>query len=197
MALTRKFLKGLGLNDDQIEAVVEEHTNTTNGIIADRDRYRADAEKLPEARRELDELKNNGDSWKDKYEQEHSAFERFKTDTEAKANLANVEGAYRSLLKSANVGEAQIDAIVKVTNLSELKLNGDGKFENEGALVEGIKKDWAGFIQTTSTQGASVDNPPGGNNGAMTREEFNKMPLSERMKYANAHPGEMAGIYKT
>ena len=34
MAFTRKYLKGLGLTDDQIDAVMEAHTDVTDGMKA-------------------------------------------------------------------------------------------------------------------------------------------------------------------
>lgn len=194
MAVTRSFLRGMGLSDEQVSAIVEEHDNTINGLKKVRDQYKEDAEKLPQVQKELDDLRSGNDSWKDKYEKEHKAFEDFKTEAEAKESRAKVSDAYRALLKEAKVGDGQIEAILKVTDFSKLKLGEDGKLENEATITEGIKKDWAAFITTTSTHGADVDNPPGGS-GAMTREEFDKMPLSKRMEYANAHPAEVAGFY--
>ena len=38
MALTRAFLKGLGLTDDQMSAIIEAHTDTVDGIKKDRDK---------------------------------------------------------------------------------------------------------------------------------------------------------------
>ena len=32
MALTRKYLKSIGLNEDQIEGVIEEHTSVSNDL---------------------------------------------------------------------------------------------------------------------------------------------------------------------
>ena len=195
MAVTRSFLKGMGLTDEQVSAIVEEHDNTINGLKKVRDQYKEDAEKLPQVQRELDELKSGTNSWKDKYEKEHAAFEDFKSETEAKESRAKVENAYRNLLRDTKVGDGQIEAILKVTDFSNLKLGEDGKIENENTVVEDIKKTWAAFITTTSTSGANVDNPPGGS-GAMTREEFDKMPLTMRMEYANEHPSEVAGFFK-
>ena len=54
MAVTRSFLKGMGLTDEQVSAIIEEHSNTVNGLIEARDSYKADAEKVPELQQEID-----------------------------------------------------------------------------------------------------------------------------------------------
>lgn len=195
MALTRPYLKGMNLTEEQISAIIEEHDNTISGLKKVRDQYKADAEKLPQVQKELDDLKAGNSSWEDKYNSEHAAFEKYKSEAQAKENQLKIEGAYRDLLKANNIGEKQIDAIVRVTDFSKFELDENGKFKEESKISESIKSDWAAFVTTTSTSGANVDNPPGGT-GAMTREEFDKMPLSKRMEYANAHPAEVAGFYK-
>lgn len=195
MSLTRAMLKGMGLTEEQIGAVIEEHTAVTNGLIAERDKYKADAEKLPEVQKELDKLKLSGESWQTKYESEHTAFEDYKKGV-AKMELANkVKAAYRKLLTECNIGERHLDAILRVTDTESLKLNEDGTLANADKLKEGIKTEWAGFVYTQGTQGADVSTPPG-NAGAMTKDEFAKMPLAEQMAYANAHPAEAAAFLK-
>ncbi len=62
MALTRKFLKALGLEDDKIEQIIEEHTALADRMNAEIEKYKADAEKLPAVQRELDSLKNSPDA---------------------------------------------------------------------------------------------------------------------------------------
>src|SRR5699024_3805761 len=70
MALTRKYLKAMGLEDDKIDQIIEAHTEVTTAIKADADRYKADAEKLSEVQAELDALKATKDSdLQDQYDQ--------------------------------------------------------------------------------------------------------------------------------
>lgn len=89
MALTRKLLKGMGLTDEQVDTIIEAHTDTVDGLKADVSKYKADAEKLPSVQKQLDGLKAAGDGgYKEKYEKEHSAFEAFKTDITAKESKA-------------------------------------------------------------------------------------------------------------
>ena len=46
MALTRKLLKGMGLTEEQVETIIDAHTETVDGIKKERDTYKADALKL-------------------------------------------------------------------------------------------------------------------------------------------------------
>ena len=65
MALTRKFLSALGIDADKVDEIINAHTETVDALKNERDKYKADAEKLPEVTRELTSLKEtvakNGD----------------------------------------------------------------------------------------------------------------------------------------
>lgn len=111
MALTRKLLKGMGLTDEQVDTIIEAHTDTVDGLKADVTRYKADAEKLPGVQKQLDDLKAAGDGgYKEKYEKEHSAFEAFKTDITAKESKAAKERAVRAYFESKK-SPAQISTL--------------------------------------------------------------------------------------
>ena len=174
MALTRKFLKAMGLTDEQVDSVIEAHTETVNGLT----KYKADAEKLPGVQRELDELKAAGDGgYKKKYEDEHKAFEDYKAEQTTKETRKAKETAYRALLKSAGMAEKYINQVIKVTDIDALEMDGD-KIKDEAAHTEIVKKDWAEFIPTTTTTGATTETPPANtskNNpdlGSLSMEEY-------------------------
>lgn len=194
MALTRAFLKGMNLTEEQVGAIVEAHTDTVNALKSERDAFKAEAEKVPELQKQIASLQEQGtDDWQGKYEQEHKDFEQYKKDVVAKEEAAKVEVAYRKLLADNHVGETHIDSIIGVTDLKSMAIGEDGKIVDEAKVVEDIKTKWAGFMISTRTEGAGVDNPPAGN-GAMTKEIFDAMPLSKRMEYANEHPSEVANF---
>lgn len=161
MSLTRKKLKALNLSDDVIDTVIEEHTEVVNGLKADVEKYKADAEKLPGVQKELDDLKAKGDDgYKKKYEDEHTAFEKFKNEQTAKETKSTKERAYRALLTEAGVDEKRMDAIIKVTNLDDLEIGTDGKIKDAEKLTESVKTEWADFIVTTNERGAPTVRPP-------------------------------------
>ena len=56
MALTRKMLKAMSIEDEQIEQIIEAHAESTDALKASRDEYKAEAEKIPELQKEIDKL---------------------------------------------------------------------------------------------------------------------------------------------
>lgn len=109
MALTRKALKAMGLTDEQVDSIIEMHTDTVDGLKADINKYKGDAEKLPRVQEELDNLKAAGDGgYKEKYEKEHKAFETYKSGVEAKETRAAKEKAVMEYLKGKNVQDANL-----------------------------------------------------------------------------------------
>lgn len=198
MALTRSMLKGMGLTEEQVGAIIDEHTSTIEGLKADRDKFKAEAESIPKLKKEIEDLKASIDSagnndWQEKYEKEHNEYEQYKAKVAEDARELECKNLYKALLIENGVGESHIDSILRVTDFKEIKKGEDGQLENKTKLVEDIKSAWSGFITSTSTQGAGVENPPAGS-GQMTKEAFGKLPLAEQMKYANEHPNEMNSL---
>lgn len=175
MALTRKSLKAMGLTDEQVDSIIEMHTDTVDGLKADISKYKGDAEKLPGVQKELDDLKAAGDGgYKEKYEKEHKAFEDFKTAQKGKEAKEAKEKAYRDLLKEAGVSEKRIDSVMKVSDMEGIELAEDGKIKDADKHKETIKKEWSDFIVKQETGGARTDNPHQneGGGGPKTRDEI-------------------------
>lgn len=182
MALTRKFLAALGIDADKVDEIISAHTATVDALKEERDRYKADAEKLPSVQKELDGMKGSED-WKAKYDTEHKAFEDYKKNVESEKAKSEKIALYKTLLKSSNVDEKRIDAIVKITDFSKIKVK-DGELENREELEKSVKEEWAGFIVQKKTEGAKVSNPPStGGKTVKTREEIMKITdTQERQK---------------
>ena len=166
MALTRKALKAMGLSDEQVDSVIEMHTETVDALKEQRDAYKIDADKLPALQSELNNLKEQyaDQDGKNPFEVKYNAlkedFENFKRETGEKETARRTKEAYRELLKSAGISEKRIDPILKVTDLKGMKLNGEGKLEDAENLTNTIKTEWADFIATEGKEGADVPNPP-------------------------------------
>lgn len=173
MALTRKMLKAMGIEDDKVDQIIEAHAETVDGLKADISKYKGDAEKLPNVQKELDELKAAGDGgFKEKYEKERKAFEDFKKEINTEKSRSAKETAYRNLLKETGVSEKRIDAIMKVFDHSSIELEDGGKIKDAEKVSEGIKKEWSDFIVTTQTFGAATATPPKNGGNGKTKEEI-------------------------
>ena len=53
MALTRAFLKSMTLTDEQISAIIEEHSATVTGLKSEISKYKEDAEKVLDLQKKL------------------------------------------------------------------------------------------------------------------------------------------------
>lgn len=162
MALTRKLLKGLGIDDEKIDTIIDAHSETVEALkaeaTANADRA-AQADELAKRVEELEQAAKESGDGDAKYKAEHEAFEAFKAEVEAgKAKQAKAD-AYTELLKGAGIDAKRIPSILKVTDLSGIELE-DGKVKDAERLSEQAKEDWADFVLQSKTQGAQVDNPP-------------------------------------
>ncbi len=193
MALTRSMLKGMNLTDEQVSAIIEEHTNTIDGLKADRDRYKAEAAKVPDLQKKIDAYAS-GDDWQKKYNDEKKAFDDYKKAIAGKEQLAKVQSAYKALLKSSGVDEKRIDSIVKVTDFADLKLNEKGEFDNAEELTKNIRSEWSGFIVSQGTKGADIKTPPGNTGATMTREQIMKIKDGAERRKAIAENPSLFGL---
>lgn len=202
MALTRKFLSALGIDADKVDEIINAHTETVDALKNERDKYKADAEKLPEVQKELDGMKEEAakNSGKNPFEVKYNAikeeFENYKKEQTAKETKVKKADAYKALLKEAGVSEKRIEAVLRVSDIDGLKLDKDGAVEGKDALLESIKKDWSDFIVTQGTQGARTPNPPanGGGKTYKSKEEIYAIKDTAERQKAIYENRELFGI---
>ena len=171
MALSRKMLKAMGIEEEKIEQIIDEHAETVNALKQQRDQYKVDAEKLPGVQKELDDLKEAAEKdgenpYKAKYEELQQQFDDYKADVTAKETKAKKTAAYRKLLKDAKVSEKRLDSILKLSPVDEIELDDKGEIKDAETVKKKIEEEWSDFIVTEETHGAGVQNPPAGGNPA-------------------------------
>lgn len=193
MALTRRMLKAMGIEEEKIDQIIDAHTETTDALKADRDKYKEAAEKIPGLERDLQDAKDAADaaakdSYKEKYESEKQAFADYKKGVEAEQTKAKKTAAFKELLKKAGVSEKRIDAVVKVTPLDEIELDKDGKIKDADEKEKSIKEEWSEFIVRKSEEGAETETPPSGVGAGAGRT------LSRAALIAQKHNERMYGV---
>lgn len=173
MALTRKLLRSMGIDDDKVDQIIEAHTETVDGLKDERDRLKDERDKLEEEAAQVAALKATireyeeapADEYKAKYEQEHSDFEAFKTKTAEEAATREKQGLYRQLLIKAGIDPKRVDSVMRVSDLSEVSVE-DGAIVDADSLAEKARTEWADFVQTSSAKSAKPDTPPAGGEGS-------------------------------
>lgn len=199
MALTRRLLKGMGLTEEQVDTIIEAHTEVTDGLKEQIKQYKADADKLEGVQRELDDLKSAGDGgYKSKYESEKAAHDELKASIAKEKAYASKESAYRELLKAVGVKDKFIETIMRADKsvIEGLKIE-DGKIEGSDTLTEAAKTNWGDFIGTQQVINTRIENPPANTGGAkLTKAEIYakdehgryKLSTAERQKALSENP---------
>lgn len=184
MALTRKMLKAMGIEDEKIDQIIEAHTETVDALKNERDKYREDAEKLPDVQKKLDAAQkaNSGDeSFEVKYNSLKKEFEEYKGEVTAKETKGAKETALRNVLKKLGVADKSIPWVIKGTNLDELELDKNGSLKNVDKVEEKYRDECSSLIVTESERATKPETPPTGSKTPMSKDEIMKIKdTSER-----------------
>lgn len=177
MALTRNFLKSMGLTEEQVATIIEAHTDTVDGLKDLIATYKADAEKLPDIQKELDDLKKEGadGGYKAKYEKEHKDFQDYKAGIEAKESAAAKEKAARAYFQGKGIPAESMALVIRgaKAEIDGLELDGE-KIKDSKALDDLLNGDYKGLIGKTTTKGTETQTPPSTTGGATSRAEIYK-----------------------
>lgn len=163
MALTRKLLKAMGIEDEKVEQIISAHSETVDALKEERDSFRDKADKADGFEKALNEAneklkKADSDGSADKYAKLKQEFDDYKAKEELqKTNLAKAK-AYENLLKNIGIGDKQIGKIVKLKNLSEISLDKDGAIVDVDKLKASETEEWKDFIVHVDVRGK--DEPP-------------------------------------
>lgn len=184
MALTRRSLKAMGIEDEKIDEIIAAHAETVDALKEQRDNYKAQADELAKVQQKLDEanetIKANGsDAWKVKYDAIKEEYDNYKSDISAKETTRAKQAAYREVLKAAGVSDKRIDSIIRVSDIDSVELDESGKIKEADKLTESIKNEWADFIVSTNIKGADTATPPTTSKKSFSREDIDKMSPEE------------------
>ena len=178
MALTRRALKAMGIDEEKIDEIISMHTETVEGLKADLAKYKADAEALPEVQKQLEKAQadleaGKSDSWKVKYDAVKEELEGVRAEQAKKESRAAKEKAYRALLQKAGISEKRLDSVLRVSDVDGVELDDKGGIKDADTLEKSIREEWADFIPTTTIRGADTATPPASTHGAaMTKADI-------------------------
>jgi len=195
MALTRKLLKGMGLTEEQIDSIIDAHTDTLEGLQSKVKSLEADAAKLKDVQKELNDLKG-GKDWKAEHDKVKKELDDYRAEQQGKELTAKKRAAYKALLEKGNIDPDLIETILKADRdrIESIELDGDA-VKDENKLTEDIKADWGKFVTTTVKKGVNNAKPPkseGG--GTMTKDEIMAIKDTAQRQAAIAENHELFGI---
>ena len=171
MALTRKWLSALGIEQDKIEEIVTAHGETIDGLKEKIRKAEEAAAELAEAKKKIASLeeaaKHSGD-----YDKLKKEFDDYKAEVHNKEVAAAKKAALTAVAKDAGLSEAGIAKALKYTDLATVELDENGNAKDGKNLIKSLRDEWPEYIETTKTEGARTENPAAGGKVAKTREEI-------------------------
>lgn len=156
MAFSRQTLKVMGFTDDQVQSLIDLHTEVTDNLKADIKKYKEDAEKLSDVQRQLDEANSKisaaeKDDYKGKYESEKAAHDKLKEDIKAKETTAKKSTAFKAYLKEKGYSDNAITKITKYGGYVDgIELDDEGKIKDSDKLLTSIEGEWGEYKPTTT-----------------------------------------------
>lgn len=168
MALTRKFLKALGIEEDKIEEIISAHGETVTALKEERDKALADAATLEEVTKERDKLqgeaetlrKAGGDAAK-----VQADFDAYKAQIDKERENAGKEKLVRRALTEAGANGSVLDLLLRGIDLDAVEVEG-GALKDAAAVVDPVKAQYSGVFGVVTPSGVPPVNPPGGGGAA-------------------------------
>lgn len=186
MALTRKLLKSLGLEDEKIESIIEAHGETVEGLKQKLEKAEADAAKVAELTTQLnnanEKLAKSGDAAK-----VQADFDAYKAEVAKEKANAGKRAALESALKDAGYARESVRALIlKTIDLDTVEVDEKGAIKDVEAFKKSVQADYGDFVSTTQTTGTPPATPPTGGKTKMSKAEIGKItdPVERRAAIA-------------
>lgn len=171
MALTRKMLKGMGLSEEQIDTIIEAHTDTLDGLKDKADKADALAKQVKDLEGQIAASKG-GKDWKAEHDKLKGEYDAYKQQVAEKAADDAKLKEVRRLGKEAGLSEAGIEKAAKYTDRKGLELDADGKAKDAAAMVKALREEWPEYIVKTGRKGMQPATPPEKGGGTRTKDEI-------------------------
>lgn len=175
MALTRKLLKSIGLDDAVIDSIIEAHGETVEGLKQKLEKAEAEAAKVEGLTTQLneanDKLAKSGDAAK-----VQADFDAYKEEIAKEKATASKRAAADALLKEAGYARESVRGLIlRAIDLDKWEADDKGGIKDADAFKQSVQADYADLVSTTQTTGTPPANPPTGGAVAMTRAEIMKI----------------------
>lgn len=195
MALTRKSLKAMGLTDEQVDSIVEMHTETVDGL---KDKLKAEEAKVADYDdlvKERDSLKeSSGDDIKKKYNDLKKEYADYKKDVEAKATMESKEKAVRAYFEGKGITGDNLEIAMRGAKdeIKAAEMDGE-KLKDTAAFDSLIGGTYKGLIVTQGKQGVPAANPPKNSGAKPTKAEIMAIKDAAERQRAIAQNLELFG----
>ena len=180
MALTRRALKAMGIDEEKIDEIIAMHGETVDGLKAEVAKYKADAESVPELQKQLQQAQaaleeSRNDGYKAKYDALKGEYDSYKREQAEKEARAAKEKAVRAYYEGKGITGKSLDIAMRASGEEIEKLEMDGEtIKDASALDALVNGTFSGLVSTTTVQGAKTATPPTSTGGTMTKADIYK-----------------------
>ena len=180
--ISRSLLASMNLTEEQQKTIIDANAETLKEIREERDRYKADAEKLPGVQKQLDDLKAEIPAKyvsKEDHEKTVTEYQQYKADVDAEKSRAAREKAAREYYESKGIKGADLSIAMRGSSaeVAALKLKADGTIEDTATLDALVQGDFSRLVGTAETRtvdtGGSMQ--PSGNVQKNTNDFMNAL----------------------
>lgn len=181
--MKREFLRGLGLEEETVQKIVDEHHDTLRDFKNKAEKTESLQEQLDKANEELTnrdnqitELQKAKDGDNQELKDKLSNYKKENAQYQAEMKQLKLNNAVKlAVAKDAN----DADDILAFINKDELELQDDGNVKGLDKAIESLKESKPYLFAESKPSGRTPDD--GKNvNGGITQEEFNNMSVAER-----------------
>lgn len=179
---------GEGCTEDIENKLIALHLGVVDPLKDDVQRYKADAEKLPDLQRKLEEA-SKGDDYKEKYDSLVAQI------TGEKAQAAK-EKAARAYFQSKGIPAESMGLVIRgaKAEIDGLELDGE-KIKDSKALDDLLSGDYKGLIGKETKTGTNTQTPPATTGGGkMTKEQIMGIKDTAQRQAAMLANAELFGI---
>lgn len=156
MALTRKMLREMGVEDEKAEEIIKAHVET------------------------VDAFKGSILDYQTKYANLEQEFGSFREGISKEKSLKAKKQAVTEMLRELHIPEDCVNPILQVTDFEKIELTENGSLLDESAVRSGIEALWSGFIPKRYLSGAETANPPtNASDRGYSREDIRRMSSQE------------------
>ncbi|MDU2218170.1 MAG: phage scaffolding protein [Staphylococcus epidermidis] len=181
--MKREFLRGLGLEEETVQKIVDEHHDTLRDFKNKAEKTESLQEQLDKANEELTnrdnqitELQKAKDGDNQELKDKLANYEKENTQYKADMKELKLNNAVKlAVAKDAN----DADDILAFINKDELELQDDGNVKGLDKAIESLKESKP-YLFAESKPSGRTPNDGKTVNGGITQEEFNNMSVAER-----------------
>lgn len=190
MALTRKFLKALGVSEEAIEEIITAHTDVTDDLKTQLKAAQDAQKQLETVTAERDELqkKLNDPAQADRV----AELEKQVAEYQNRESTAQKRTALTALLEKIGIDKRGFSRVLAATDLDGVEMDGEN-IKDADKLAESLKTEWSDLITEPGATGKPPQTPPQNKPVTYTPDDIRKMSPAEINKNFDAIKASLKG----